>query len=236
MEPIIIALIAALLPVLLLLFYIYHQDSKQPEPIKWLWKGVVYGVASALLVIFIMYGMPDVADVFPDFQGTIIGAVLDAFLSAAIPEEGAKLLMLWLLLRKNPYFDEHLDGIVYATCVGLGFAGLENILYIVNNMDDMAYIAVMRGLFSVPGHFFFAVSMGYFVSLAHFSSRSESERTQYYVLAFIVPVILHGIFDSLLFDTDSNSIFSSISWILFIVFVHYMRKGGITRIMELKDK
>lgn len=236
MDPIVIALIAALLPAVLLLFYIYHQDSKQPEPIKWLWKGVLYGVVSALLVIFIMDGMPDVADVFPNSHGTLIGAVLDAFLSAAIPEEGAKLLMLWLLLRNNPYFDEHLDGIVYATCVGLGFAGLENILYLVNNMDDLVSIAVMRGVFSVPGHFFFAVAMGYFVSLAHFSSRTESERIQYYILAFIAPVILHGIFDTLLFDADSDSVLSDISWILFLVFVHYMRKGGIKRIMELKEK
>ena len=52
---------------------------------------------------------------------TFVEAVGDAFLLAAIPEEVAKLFMLWLLLRKNPFFDEHFDGIVYAVCVGLGF-------------------------------------------------------------------------------------------------------------------
>ena len=58
--------------------------------------------------------------------GSFAEAVGDAFFLAAIPEEVAKLFMLWLLLRKNPFFDEHFDGIVYAVCVGLGFAGFEN--------------------------------------------------------------------------------------------------------------
>ena len=54
------------------------------------------------------------AEVYP----SIFDAFADAFLLAAIPEELAKLIMLWLLLRKNPHFDEKFDGIVYAVCIG----------------------------------------------------------------------------------------------------------------------
>ena len=122
-SPITYAIIAALLPVALLLFYIYRQDSAQPEPAKWLWKGVWYGILSAVLVLLVV-GIASLAFPMPSLEGTVLGAIIDAFLGAAIPEEAAKFFMLWLLLRKNPYFDEHLDGIVYATCVGLGFAGL----------------------------------------------------------------------------------------------------------------
>lgn len=66
----------------------------------------------------------------PDFWDVLAKgikkAITDSLLFAAIPEELAKLFMLWLLLRKNPFFDEHFDGIVYAVCIGLGFAALEN--------------------------------------------------------------------------------------------------------------
>lgn len=57
-------------------------------------------------------------------------AIRLSFFGAAILEESAKLFMLWLLLRKNKYFGERVDGIVYAVCVSLGFAALENVMYL----------------------------------------------------------------------------------------------------------
>lgn len=164
----------------------YRQDSAQPEPVRLLWKGVWDGVLSAFFVVLVLLPAFDALGL--SFDGsTVMGAVGEAFFKASIPEEAVKMLYLWLLLRKNPYFDEHLDGIVYATCVGLGFAGLENILYLVSNMDSLAYLAVMRGLFAVPGHFFDAVAMGFFISLAHFGNVTQSTKVCYYILAFVVP-------------------------------------------------
>lgn len=234
-DPITLAVFAALLPVVLLFIYIYRQDSAQPEPAKWLWKGVWYGILSAILVLAVV---GPITHLFPlsSLKCTTPGAIFDAFCLAAIPEEAAKLFMLWLLLRKNPHFDEHLDGIVYATCVGLGFAGLENILYMFDNMDDLALVAIVRGLFSVPGHFFFAVAMGYFISLAHFCSGSEAERQRNYILAFCVPVLLHGIFDSLLMVLSVNEYLAVLCFIGFLVFTNKMRKHGQARINIMKEK
>lgn len=225
------AIIAALLPVVLLLFYIYRKDRLQPEPLRWLWKAVVYGVGSALLAIVIVLPIPDLALIAPAFAASIPGAIANAFCYAAIPEEAAKLLMLWLLIRKNPYFDEYLDGIVYATCVGLGFAGFENILYLVDDMDSLMSVAIGRALFSVPGHFFFAVTMGYFLSLAYF--RTEYKWC-YYSLAYIVPVVLHGIFDALLMCVSVAPSIAGLLIIAFLFFVHRLRKKGIQRIETLR--
>lgn len=235
LDPYVLALLAALLPVALLFAYIYRQDAAQPEPAKWLWKGVGYGVASAILAICMVGTMPETSVLAPELEGTSLGAILDAFCYAAIPEEAAKMIMLWLLLRKNPYFDEHLDGIVYATCIGLGFAGLENVLYLTRDLDDLAMVAITRGLFSVPGHFFFAVAMGYFFSLAHFSSRTEAERKRNYLLAFCVPMLLHGIFDALLMVVRVNEYLDVICFIGFLVFTHQVRKKGQRRIQHLKQ-
>lgn len=227
------AFLAALLPVVMLLFYIHRKDELVPEPPVWLWRAVCYGVGSALLVLLWGTFWPGFKEWFPQYDGTVIGAIGTAFMDAAVPEEAAKLLMLWLLIRKNPYFDEYLDGIVYATCVGLGFAGLENILYVFSNFDNFVYVAITRAIFAVPGHFFFAVAMGYFLSLAYFSNRSKAV---YYLLAYLVPVVLHGIFDGILMSTEVMPALTGVLTLVFLIFVHYLRKSGIRRIEALRLK
>ncbi len=228
------AVISALLPAGLLFWYIYKKDSIQPEPSTWLWKAVRYGILSAFAAMIpaVLMGLLVQNLQLSDFMN----AVCTAFVEAAIPEEAAKLLMLWLVLRKNPFFDEHLDGVVYATCVGLGFAAFENLLYIFGNLENLVQIAVVRGLFAVPGHFFFAVVMGYYISLACFSSTSASQRRNNMLKAYFVPVLLHGIYDSLLMSSDALPYLSSLFVIVFLIFCNRTRKDARTRIRSLIDK
>lgn len=230
---VLIAAFSALLPAGLLFWYIYRQDKIQPEPAGWLWKAVWYGVLSALVAMLLATPISLIVQtlVLSDFQN----AVATAFLDAAFPEEAAKLLMLWLVLRRNPHFDEHLDGVVYATCVGLGFAGFENLLYIFENLDNLVQIAVARGLFAVPGHFFFAVVMGYYISLARFSSASDSQRRSNMLKAYFVPVLLHGIYDSLLMSADALPFISGLLVIVFLLFCNRTRKDARTRIRSMID-
>ena len=233
MNEIILAVIAALLPVGFLVYFIYKKDKDHPEPKKWLWKGGFYGVLSAIIVLVLSLFKPEFLTLFPYYEGTVLGALGTSLFDAAIPEEAAKLLMLWLLIRKNPYFDEHLDGIVYATLIGLGFAGLENIFYVLDSLDNFVSIALTRAIFSVPGHFFFAVVMGYYVSLAYFGSKSKGKKTMYWALAYIVPVILHFIFDAILMSADVMTELSGMLIVAFIVFCVWLRKFGLRRIKAM---
>lgn len=233
---ILIPLVAALLPVALMFFYIHHKDAGQPEPPKWLWKAGWYGVLSAVAAIIVGLFIPEPEGFTEEGVNTVGGALYMAFCGAAIPEEACKLLMLWLLLRKNPFFDEHLDGIVYAACVGLGFAGLENIFYLFDNLENMTSVAITRGLFSIPGHFFFAVAMGYFFSLAHFASYTERQRRLNYVLAFIVPMVLHGIYDGLLMVSSASEALAAVCMVVFLYFCYKLQKKGRERIAIMKQK
>ncbi|MGN1263391.1 MAG: PrsW family intramembrane metalloprotease [Prevotella sp.] len=235
-SPIFMVPIAALLPVVLLFLYIYHQDSEQPEPASKLWKGVLYGVLSALVTVLLLEAFQINLFIEAFVPSGIPMAIAKAFLLAAIPEEAIKLLFIILLIRNNPFFDEHLDGIVYATCVGLGFAGFENLLYIIANTDNLLSIALIRGIFSVPGHFFFAVVMGYFISVSYFSSTTETEKKHNLILAFVVPMILHGIFDMLLMIMAVNESLIIICFVLFLFLTHILRKEGCKRIHMLKMK
>lgn len=228
-------IIAALLPAFLLIYYINRKDNLQPEP-KWqLLKGFLYGIGTCVLIItlFLLLGIGDDSGEMPK---TFFKAIGNAFLGAAIPEELAKLLMLWLLVRKNKHFNEHMDGIVYTVCIGMGFAGMENILYLFGNIDNWASVGVARALISVPGHFFFAVAMGYFYSLAIFGP-VETHRINL-SLMIVVPILMHGIFDSILFLINVEPVLSLLLTIAFFVFFNKIRKFASGRIAFLlaKDK
>lgn len=185
-------LIIALLPVVALVAFIYFVDKYQHEPWPEILKAVGAGVVSAFLVLSVVLSLK------LHFDVSVSGAVADSFINAAIPEELAKLLMLWLVLKTNRYFDEYFDGIVYAVCVGLGFAGLENILYLFGE-EDMVAVGVARGLFSVPAHFLFGVAMGYYYSLVHFQRNvTDIVKWMQRICVIAVPILLHGSFDTFL--------------------------------------
>ena len=114
---ILLIFLAALAPVAILLWYIYFKDSLQPEPTRLLIKAFCFGVLSVFLVFVTVYPLELLTGWGLEGSETISEAFVNAFCTAAIPEEAAKFLVLWLLLRKNAYFDEHFAGIVYAVCI-----------------------------------------------------------------------------------------------------------------------
>ena len=194
-----IIIAAALLPAVLFWGYIWKMDRKK-EPTSLLIKATCYGVLICLPVAMVESMISGV--LFGEGgPTTLFGTTVDAFMVAAIPEEAFKLFALHRILKNNPYFDEHFDGIVYAVCVGLGFAGLENILYLFDNADDWLSVAFLRSLMAVPGHYAFAVLMGYYYSVYHFVNRSR--RT--WAMILVAPVLAHGLYDALLMSASVNA-------------------------------
>ena len=220
-------LLAAVLPPFLMILLVWWKDKYQREPFGQLAKGFLYGVFSAGIALLLETGL-SMLSLVPSEPVTWLQALWKAFVGAAIPEELAKLLMLWLLLRKNPYFDERFDGIVYACCVGMGFAGTENIIYLFGNMDTWQSVAVQRAIFAVPAHFMFAVAMGYFYSKVHFRDVSWSYRS----LIFVAPVVLHGIYDGLLFMANVTPEVAGLILMAFYLFCFLMFKRSRKSIRE----
>jgi len=221
---------AAILPAIVLFHYIYRKDRFQKEPTRELVRGFILGVASAFLSLTISIPLTRIGFV-PEEPTTLRGFMRLAFWGAAIPEELAKAAMLWLLLRNNKYFDEHFDGIVYAATIGLGFAAFENIEYLFANLDNWLTVGVTRALISVPAHFFFAIMMGYFVSMAMFGG--SRMRRYYYAMAIIVPVLAHGTFDAILMTSEGIPWLSGILSLAFIAFFIFIAKKSSSRISEL---
>lgn len=229
--------LAALAPVAWLLWTIYKKDSAQPEPTKWLVKAFVYGVLSAVLSFAISIPMAIVLGMNIDAQtySSPLEAVADAFLLAAIPEELAKFFMLWLLLRKNPFFDEHFDGIVYAVCIGLGFAALENDIYLLGGIKDWSWVGVgiMRAFISVPAHYFFAILMGYYYSIYHFGIGKGVKAK---AMILVAPILAHGIFDSILFRMQISESLSGLLTIFFVIFFTKLKRGAKEKVDKLGSR
>jgi len=219
-------LAAALAPAIILVLYIYIKDKYQREPLGQILKGLLYGVISAFLAIAFVT-IIGFTGAFPssDELYTTDDVLRKAFLAAAVPEEMAKLLMLWLLVRKNPYFDEYVDGIVYAVAVGMGFAGFENILYVFDNTETWVSVASTRAILSVPGHYMFAVIMGYYYSYCHFHKGHNYVRMS---MTLIAPIILHGLFDAFLMEQgviESNLLAGILVICFFALFIFGQRRA-----------
>lgn len=225
-----IVLALALIPAAILMVVMLIRDKEQPEPLPWLAKGLLFGVLSALGSTLISVPLI-VSGLVPANYGNWFEAILHSFGAAAIPEETAKLFFLWLLLRKNPYFDEHLDGIVYAACIGLGFAAIENVEYLFSAGDAWLETGLVRGLLAVPAHFFFAVLMGYYYSLVHFGHNVKRNR----MMVWAVPVLAHGIYDAIAMTQSVSEGLEALFGISLLLFCNELRKLGQRHIRELAD-
>lgn len=221
-------LLTALLPIAILVYYICHKDKKSPEPTGQLVKAFFCGILSIPLS-FCMSVPLGLIGIYPAEATSIFGSISSAFFGAAIPEEIAKFIMLWLLLRKNPYFDEKMDGIVYAVCVSLGFAALENIMYLFSNEEAYLSVGIARAIFAVPGHFCFGILMGYYYSLAKFYPKTPTKNK---ALILVAPIIVHGLYDSILFIINLTPAISGVLLIVFLVFCHKMWKYGSKSIAD----
>jgi RsiW-degrading membrane proteinase PrsW (M82 family) len=225
-----IILAVALLPAILLWLYIWKKDT-QKEPTPWLVKAVLWGVAIIIPVAILESGIETILFGVEGKPTTLFGTTTMAFGVAALPEETFKLLALWMVLRRNPYFDEHFDGIVYAVCVGLGFAAFENIMYVFGE-EDWFSTAIVRALLAVPGHYAFAILMGYYYSVYHFVDHSPKVAA----CVLLVPILAHGAYDAIAMSGMINQYIGGLSFFVLIYFCVKMHKVAKTKVLALIEK
>ena len=218
-----ILLIAALLPAIALMVYVYRKDSVEKEPIGLIARLFILGaVAGPLAAIVENLAFTAFESLLP--SGLLL-LFLEYFIGVAAVEEGFKYLFL-NTVRRHPEFNYVFDGIVYAVAVALGFAALENVLYV---FDGGIEVAISRAIFAVPGHAADGVVMGCFFGLARkyevegFKNKAFTNR----VCALVLPILEHGIYDfSLSTGNDALALFGLGLELVFIgigmVLVHRM--------------
>jgi len=213
-------LILSLAPVFIIGGYIYFRDKYEKEPIKLLLLALFLG---ALTVIPIML-LESFLNSFTQIFSGLAAAAWNAFIVAAFSEELFKFIALYLLIWKSPEFNEKFDGIVYAAFISLGFAGVENVLYVMGNGFGTG---ISRALTAVPAHAIFGITMGFYLGMAKFY---EKKRYQLKMKALLYPIILHGIYDFILF--------TQIEWLILVFagFLVFLYISGLKRIKELSKQ
>ncbi|WP_245630018.1 PrsW family intramembrane metalloprotease [Alicyclobacillus acidiphilus] len=173
----------AMIPGLLLLIFIYTRDQLHPEPKRYVLRFFILGAA----IVFPAGLIERITMASPGFSlGGFQGRLVTAFFVAGMIEEFLKAAIFDRGLLHSKLIRNRMDCIVYAAAIGLGFATVENIMYVTSSGFTTA---VVRSVTAVPAHFMFAIIMGYYFGRARFDGRNKA-------LAYVVPAVAHGTYDT----------------------------------------
>lgn len=185
---------AALLPAILLMNYIRRQDRIEEEPVDFLMTIAGCGAATVVSAMLLEAIGEWILKLFLPETSTLYQALF-YFLVVAGAEELGKFVVLKLRTWHSPEFNYTFDAVVYATAASLGFAAVENVLYVFLNGGFGT--AFLRALTAVPGHCIFGVFMGYHYGLAkkHAAWGKHKSAGCELCWSLLVPVLLHGFYD-----------------------------------------
>ncbi len=234
-----IIFILAVLPTLILGYFIYHHDRIEKEPnnllIKLLGSGCLAALLTVLLTVilqkfFPFFAIEDITNL--DYWASAVYV----FFGIAIIEEFSKWLFTYIIAWKNKEFNHIYDAIVYSVFVSLGFATLENILYVfsANEYGARISIAIKRMIFSVPGHAFFGVLMGYYLGLAKLSKTNgyDDKCRKYLFYSVMVPACGHFLFDYILM-VNINEHLSFLIFIIYVIFLYVIAISKVKRLAKV---
>jgi RsiW-degrading membrane proteinase PrsW (M82 family) len=197
-----ILLIAAVAPVVFMMHFVYVRDRYEREPL-----GRILLVFFVSFLTVIPAGITE-AILLSGEMGGLIGVAIAAFCVIALSEEFFKYLAVKWLAVRHPSFNEVYDGILYAVAASLGFAVVENILYVFMSAADGTgagiTVAVLRAVLSVPGHALWGVMMGYYIGRAKFEP-DRSKKRPLVLKGLLLAIFWHGLYDFFAFGVEQVS-------------------------------
>lgn len=185
---------AAIAPVLALLSFFYLRNEMFTEPRRTLVRVFIFGAFITFPILFIQY----VLDVEMVFSNAFVSNVV----FPSLIEEFFKWLVLFIVILRHVEFDDPYDGILYGVFVSLGFASVENIIYLLSYGIDEA---LMRAVLPVSSHALFGVVMGYYYGKGKFSKNNRQR--EYLFLAFFMSFLLHFSYNTILTIKDNFLIY-----------------------------
>mgnify|MGYP000456585027 CR=1 FL=1 len=186
-----ILLLLSLAPIAVIILYIYFKDKFEKEPIQFLFKNFLLGAfLSVIITVFLSFCIKSVYSL--SNPNSIFQQFIKAFFVVSLVEEFSKYIIVKYYAQQNEEFNEPFDGIVYAVIVSMGFAALENVLYV---FQFGLSTGLFRAFTAVPAHATFGILMGYFMGKAKFSNKRLTNN----LLGLIIATVFHGTYDFFLF-------------------------------------
>jgi len=227
----ILTILVAILPTIVLCLFVYHKDILEKEPLGLLMGLFFTGIFSTIPAAF----MENIAMlIFDPTNTSFLNIFLISFLGIALIEEGYKALFAYTIGYNNRNFNHIYDGIVYCVFLSLGFATLENVLYV---LEYGINTGLLRAIVSVPGHAFFGVAMGYYMGIAklHDKKNNKEKKNLNLTLSIIMPIVFHGIFDFLLLINNETLMLVFFCFVGLLYVYSYLKIRKLSRIMRLID-
>ena len=212
-----ILIIIAVLPALVLLGFIYMRDRKEKPPVKLMVLLLALGAGTIIpAAIAEFIGQLIVAQTDTDHQTMLL--VL-CFLVIGIVEELGKYLVTVCTTWKSREFQQSYDGVIYMVCASLGFAILENILYVASGGIGTG---ILRAFTAIPLHCTVGVIMGALYAKGREAAYAGDRAGMigFMAWAYIVPVFIHGLYDYLVMAASYGYI--SEAWVFLILGVMYV--------------
>ena len=220
----VIYVLAAVVPAVVLMRYVYRQDRVDREPPRLLGGLALRGVYAALAAIVLETLGQSVLNALVS-RDNPRHVVLTAFLVVAVVEEGTKFFFLYRRTWRDPNFNYRFDAIVYAVFVSLGFAAFENVKYVfIYGLS----VALPRAILAIPGHMGFAVFMGWFYGRAKLRSDlgdGLGARVNL-ALGYLAAVFLHGMYDTCCMTGTARStlVFAAVVAVLYLAVFRLIRR------------
>jgi len=195
-TTVLVALSGAI-PALVAMWFVDRLDAKRPEPAELRRTVVLFGALSVMPAIILEVLLTrHVSPVLQPLELTYQGASFKAFVIAAAVEEACKIQVIYWVVWRRPEFDERMDGIVYASRAGLGFALVENIMYLVMQpeLQGQLVVWVMRAFLAVPGHAMWSGMIGASAARRRFDGKGLG-----LLGGYLLAVAFHGAYDASVF-------------------------------------
>ncbi|NLJ78855.1 MAG: PrsW family intramembrane metalloprotease [Tissierellia bacterium] len=215
-------LVIAITPAIIIILAIYLSDRHDREPIRLLMLTYIFGALIAAPVVIVEEFFLRI-----NIFGGTLEALYTAFIVAGFTEEFFKRLVVLKIPYRTKYFDEKLDGIVYGVFAAMGFATIENIVYVVYRYANNPHVGLYRGIFSVPAHAIFGVTMGYYLSLAKFDTVEERSNRNLW-RSLYMPILLHGTFNFIL-ATDIPLL--SMLFVPYVIYIWWLNHRKLSQFL-----
>jgi RsiW-degrading membrane proteinase PrsW (M82 family) len=180
------------IPALVAMWLVDRLDRKRPEPARTRRLVAFVGMLSVIPAIVLETVVMGTLGEEIEPRMTYQGASFHAFIIAAAIEEACKILVVYWVVWRRPEFDERMDGIVYASRAGLGFALVENVLYLMqeSTLGGQLQTWILRAVLAVPGHAMWTGMIGAMAARRRFDGKGLG-----LLGGYLLAVAFHGAYD-----------------------------------------
>jgi protease PrsW len=192
-----LAFLAGLIPALFWLWFWLREDHKKPEPILL----IIITFIAGMIVVPIALPLQKMAiDLYEGTNVMMVWVVIEEILKYT----AALLVILW-----NKAVDEPIDYIIYMIAIALGFASLENTLFILHPLTDSEYTTVaVTGSFRFLGatllHVLASATIGVFLAFAFY--KSATKKILFGTFGLFIAILLHALFNFFIMDASGGGI------------------------------